>query len=468
MKQTPLLLVLVLAIGVPVHHIKSNAATQKVARKLPPDISRMEAVIQSFVDAKQFMGSVLVARGEKVLLDKGYGFANLEWRIPNSPDTKFCVGSLTKQFTAASILLLQQRGKLNIDDAVKVYIPDAPSTWDKITIFNLLTHTSGIPSFTRFPEYRSMKPFPKTPEQMVALFRDKPLDFDPGAKWSYSNSGYILLGYLIEKISGQKYGDFVQANIFKPLGMVDSGYDSNAAIIQNRASGYIPESGGFLNAHYIDMTIPFSAGALYSTTDDLLRWERGVFGGKLLSPELAKKMTTPFKDKYALGLGVDDLNGHPVIGHTGGMEGFNTSLTYFPDDKLTVIVLGNINGAGPEQIALDLSTLAFQGSVVLTSEREQIHLDPKVFGTYVGTYQFEPNSTVTVSRENEHFMVQTTGGEKVEVFPETVHDFFAKTDEIQIKFHTDSQGHSTDLILHELAETPVGFFPADRPAVRVN
>jgi CubicO group peptidase (beta-lactamase class C family) len=233
-----------------------------VAAAAPPNLARMEQVIQSFVAKKQFMGSVLVARGNDVFLDKGYGYADVEWKVPDSPKTKFRLGSITKQFTAASIMLLQERRKLTVTDLVKKYMPDAPAAWDKITIFNLLTHTSGIPDFTGFPDYRSIEPFPITPEKLVALFRDKPLDFQPGTKWSYSNSGYVLLGYLIEKISGESYAKFVERNIFKPLGMRDSGYDSNSAIIPDRAQGYTPVHGGLVNAGYVNMTVPFSAGGL--------------------------------------------------------------------------------------------------------------------------------------------------------------------------------------------------------------
>jgi CubicO group peptidase (beta-lactamase class C family) len=254
-------------------------------------VARLDQVVQSYVSSKQFMGTVLVGR-DKIVFSKGYGFANLEWNIPNSPQTKFRLGSITKQFTATCILLLEERGKLNTGDPIKKYMPDAPAAWDKITFFHLLTHTSGIPSFTGFPNYRSLEPFPITPEKLVALFRDKPLEFQPGEKWNYSNSGYVLLGYLIEKISGEPYAKFVQENIFTPLGMKDSGYDSNKAIIPHRASGYTPGANGPENAGFINMTIPFSAGSLYSTTEDLWRWEQGLFGGKVLTQASLRKMTT--------------------------------------------------------------------------------------------------------------------------------------------------------------------------------
>src|ERR1051326_1377958 len=171
-----------------------------LAQNTPPQNldTRMDQVVQSYVASKQFMGSVLVARGNQVIFSKGYGSANLEWNIPDTPETKFRLGSLTKQFTAASILLLEERGKLKVEDFVRKYIPDAPAAWDKMTIFNVLTHTARIPNSTAFPEFQRLEPFAITPEKLVALFRDKPLDFEPGEKWNYSNSGYALLGYLIE------------------------------------------------------------------------------------------------------------------------------------------------------------------------------------------------------------------------------------------------------------------------------
>ena len=237
-------------------------------------------------------------------------------------------------------------------------MPDAPAAWDKITIFNLLTHTSGIPDFTGFANNASLERLATTPEQLVKRFRDKPLDFQPGENWKYSNSGYVVLGYLIEKISGESYAQFLQENIFTPLGMADSGYDLNSSVIQNRASGYTPASTELVNAHFVDMTIPFSAGGLYSTTEDLLRWERGLFGGKLLSPVSLKKMLTPFKNDYAFGLFVANMNGHQVIDHGGRIPGFDTALIFYPEDKLMVVVLGNTDVDVAPKIALNLGALA--------------------------------------------------------------------------------------------------------------
>jgi CubicO group peptidase (beta-lactamase class C family) len=414
-----------------------------------PDTARLEEIVHSYVTEKQFMGTVLVAQNNKILLDKGYGYANLEWQIPDAPEAKFRLGSITKQFTAASILLLEERGKLSTDDPVKKYMPDAPAAWDKITIYNVLTHTSGIPSFTDFPDYRSTEAAPTTPEKLVARFRDKPLDFQPGEKWKYSNSGYVLLGYLIEKISGKSYQDFVEENIFKPLGMNDSGYDSNSAIILHRAYGYAPGPHGPQSAGYIDMSIPFSAGALYSTTHDLLLWEQGLFGGKVLSAASLKKMTTPFKEDYACGLGVRTVNGHLMIEHGGGIEGFNTELAYYPDDKLTVVVLANLNGGAPGEIASKLAALAHGEKVVLASERKEIPVSPSILATYVGTYELTPTFSIVMTLEDGHLMTQATNQPKFPLFAESPTEFFLKVVDAQVEFFKNDAGQVTYLILHQ-------------------
>jgi len=415
-------------------------------------VPRMEQIVQSYVGNHAFMGSVLVAREGKTLLDKGYGFANLEWQVPNTPTTKFRLGSITKQFTAACILLLEERGKLKTDDPVKKYMVDAPAAWDKVTIFHLLTHTSGIPSFTSFSDYPKREWETITPQQLVDWFRDKPLEFEPGTKWNYSNSGYVLLGYLIEKISGQSYADFVQQNIFTPLGMKDSGYDSNSAIIEHRASGYAPGKNGPENAGFVNMSIPLSAGALYSTTEDLLRWEQGLFGGKLLSPASLAKRTTPFKQDYAFGLGVSTASGHKIIAHNGGIEGFNTSLAYYPDDKLVVAVLGNLNGGAPDQIASSLGKVALGEKVMLPSERKEIALSPQALAKYPGTYEMTfPDWTLplVITLEEGKLLAQLSQQRKFPIFAESETLFFYKVADAQLEFVKNEKGEIAGLVLHQ-------------------
>jgi CubicO group peptidase (beta-lactamase class C family) len=389
---------------------------------------------------------VLVARKAAILLNRGYGFADLEWKVPNSPITKFRLGSITKQFTAACILLLEQRGQLKLDDPVKKYVTGAPAAWGKVTVFNLLTHTSGIPSFTGFPDYASTA---TTPEKLVARFRDKPLEFQPGEKWNYSNSGYALLGYLIEKISQQSYSQFVRENIFSPLGMKDSGYDSNSAVILHRASGYTPSDKGIVNTGYIDMTIPFSAGGLYSTTEDLLRWEQGLMGGKLLSAASLQKMTTPFKSDYAFGLAVRTVNGHKLIEHGGGIEAFNTELAYYPVEKLTVIVLANLNGQAPGEIASSLAALARGEKVVLPAERREVTVPPAILANYVGTFELAPGFSIVITLEGDQLMTRATGRPKFPLFAESETKFFLRVVDTQVEFFENEKGEVTHLVLHQ-------------------
>lgn len=413
------------------------------------DTARMEQVIQSYTANHQFMGAVLVAKGGEILLSKGYGSANLEWDIPNTPAAKFRLGSITKQFTAACILMLQDRGKLNVQDPVKKYMPDAPAAWDKITLYNLLTHTSGIPSFTGFPEYSKWEPFATTPAEAVARFRDKPLEFAPGEKWNYSNSGFLLLGYLIEKITGGSYEKFVTDNIFIPLGMHDSGYDSNAAIIPHRAAGYTPGKDGLRNAGFVHMSIPHAAGALYSTTGDLLKWEQGLFGGKLLSAAALETMTTPFKNNYACGLFVETKDGRKKIEHGGGIEGFNTHLAYYPADKLTVVVLANVNGSAPGDIAAKLAAVAHGEPVKLQYEHKQAPVDAKVLAQYTGTYELAPDARIAITLEGGQLSEKLGSQPTFPIFPESETMFFLKVVDAQIEFERDSNGQVTGLVLHQ-------------------
>ena len=322
----------------------------------------MQQIVAGYTSDKTFMGTVLVVKDGNTLIDQGYGSADLEWNIPNSPSTKFRLGSITKQFTAAGILLLAGARQAQRRRPHQQVPPRCPAAWSKITIYNVLTHTSGIPSPSPASPTTAATEWKDTnPAELVARFRDKPLDFEPGTKFIYSNSGYVLLGYLLEKVSGQTYADFLQQNIFTPLGMKDTGIDSNAAILPQRAQGYRRSPRGIEHDGYISMTIPFSAGALYSTTGDLLKWEQGLFGGKVLKPESLAKMTTPYKSDYGCGLFIRTVDGHKLINHGGGIEGFNTSLNYYPDDKLTVIVLGNLTGGAPDQVA------SYIGKVALAS-----------------------------------------------------------------------------------------------------
>ena len=326
------------------------------------DATSVDAVVKKAGGAQGFMGAVLVARDGTIVINRAYGFANLEWQIPSTVDTRFRIGSISKQFTAAAILLLEDRGKLKTTDVVKTHLPEAPAAWNDVTIHHLLSHTSGIPSLTSMPEFPSIKTLPARPAQSLARYIDKPLEFRPGQKWSYSNSGYLLLALIVERVSGQPFETFLEVNVFKPLGMQNTGSDSFTAIIPKRASGYTPvprpQGAQLRNADYIDMTIPIGGGSLYSTTEDLAKWTHGLFGGKLLSAASLRKMTQPVMNNYAYGVSVNVLRGRQLVSHAGGIEGFNATLHYFPESRVTVAVLSNVNGGAPGIIAELVGRLA--------------------------------------------------------------------------------------------------------------
>jgi len=411
--------------------------------------SRMDQIVQYYVASNNFTGAILVARDRTILLDKAYGDANLEWNIPNTPTTKFQLASITKEFTAASILLLAERGKLNVNDPVKKYLSDAPPSWDKVTIFSLLTHTFGMPNkFDGITSWSQTVP----PDKLIAAFRDKPLDFESGTSGKYSNAGYYLLGYLIEKISGQSYGDFVEENIFKPLGMNDSGYDSKSKIIARRASGYRFGPSGPEQSQYQDITLRYSAGGLYSTTEDLLRWDQSLFGNKLLSAESVKMMTTPVKFNYAAGLMVAKFDGHLSFELGGDMDGFTSDMMYYPDDKLTVIVLNNLSGE-PEAISMKLAAVAHGEKVILPSDRKEIAVAPSVLTRYVGTYHdMTPGYNLVITVEDGHLVAQVMAGggpykePKQVLMPESDTAFFQKEGEREYQFQQNDKGEIASVL----------------------
>lgn len=320
--------------------------------------AKADQFVTGYVQQNKFIGTVLVARGGKPILRKGYGFANREWNIPNGPDTKFRLGSVTKQFTATAILQLVEAGKLKLDDPISKYYTASPAAWSKVTIHHLLTHTSGIPSYTELPGFfQKESMFDRTPAEIVKLTQDKPLEFEPGEKFKYDNSGYILLGYVIEKITGQKYADYLREHIFDPLGMRDTGYDTAREIIPHRASGYTYTGMIWVNAPYLAMSLPYAAGSLYSTVDDLLIWDQALYSRKPLTAASLDKMFTPNKENYGYGWFIDNKSKHKKMGHAGGINGFNTMIARYPDDKLTVIVLANMNTREVEPIANGLAEI---------------------------------------------------------------------------------------------------------------
>ncbi len=325
--------------------------------------AELDAYVRSLAAAGDFSGAVLVAGRDGVVLSQGYGLADREEGRPNTPTTRFRLGSLTKQLTAMAVLVLQQQGRLDVGDPICSYLPDCPAAWQPITIHHLLTHTSGIPDLTRFPDFQATKQTPSPPGATIARFAGRPLAFQPGTQWDYSNSNYIVLGAIVERAAGQPYAEFMRQAIFEPLGMRDSGYETGQSGL---AVGYANRSGP--RAEAIDMSIPYAAGALYSTVEDLYRWDRALAASRLVPAALQDQMFTahaaipgPGGAGYGYGWEIGQEAGHPYQAHAGGIEGFSSFIVRYPDDQVTVIVLGNQQDVNPRAIALSIAEAILQG-----------------------------------------------------------------------------------------------------------
>jgi CubicO group peptidase (beta-lactamase class C family) len=326
------------------------------AHPLADAITKIDSVITDFTTSDIFSGAVLIAKNEDVLLSKGYGLADREWDIPNTPQTKFLIGSVTKQFTAMGILLLQEQGKLTIQDPLCMYITDCPDAWKDITIFHLLTHTSGIPDYINgvpgFPTTQRQK---TSPQQLIFGFKEKALSFKPGSHWSYSNSGYVLLGFIINKVSNHQYPVFLNEAIFEPLELTNTSYAFDAKVVKQFAKGYISPT---TKADIFDISEFYAAGGLYSTVEDLHRWNQLLFGGKVVKAETLDAMfkavvstgqSAPF-DQYVFGLSVTTEQGHPIYFHPGGAPGFAAVMAYLPEEKMSIIILSNSQNSQLDQI----------------------------------------------------------------------------------------------------------------------
>lgn len=315
---------------------------------------QIDELLSKYNEYGQFNGSALVAQNGKIIFKKGFGQANMEWNIPNQPDTKFRLGSISKQFTAFLIVKLAEEGKLKLDVPITTYLPDYPKeNGDKITLHNLLTHTSGIPNYTATPNFLKTKSRnPYTPEDFVKTFSSLPLEFKPGERFNYSNSGYFLLGYIIEKTTGKTYEQYLQETILTPLKMLNTGFDHSEVILKNRAAGYEKQGKNIVNSSFIDMSIPYAAGSLYSTVEDLYIWDQALYTTKLLSEKsmesLFKSYITFGNESYGYGwfLSEEKIGDKQfkIIEHGGGINGFNTIISRVPADKNLVVLLNNTGG----------------------------------------------------------------------------------------------------------------------------
>jgi CubicO group peptidase (beta-lactamase class C family) len=319
--------------------------------------ARLDGFLARYHELGLFNGSALVAENGAPVLRKGYGEANMEWHIANTPDTRFRLGSITKQFTATLVLRLVEKGQIDLNAPVSRYLPDYPRpNGDRVTIHMLLNHTSGIPGYTELPEFERTMRDPYKPADLVKIFSGLQSLFEPGSKFSYSNSGYFLLGVILEKVTGKPYQQLLREQILDPLGMAQTGYDSTRPLLEKRAAGYDSTLDGYVNTGYLDMSQPYSAGSLYSTVDDLLRWDQALYGTSILSDASKLKMFTPGLADYGYAFFIH--KGAPtIIEHGGGINGFNTQIERDIEPKRLYVLLNNTGGAPLREIVAGLRAI---------------------------------------------------------------------------------------------------------------
>ena len=364
--------------------------------------------------------TAIVAIDGKIVYHKAFGMANLELDVKMEPDMVLEIGSITKQFTAVSILMLMEQGKLSLDDDITKFVEDYPTHGHKISIHHLLTHTSGIKSYTSMESWTSVWRKDFEPKELIDYFKNEPMDFAPGDEWRYNNSAYFILGYIIEKASGQTYEEFVETNIFEPLGMQSSLYGSNSEIIKKRAYGY-QKNEKYVNAEYLSLTQPYAAGSLMSTVEDLFIWNRAIRSNKLVkqeSIELAYKnyeLNNGDKINYGYGWGLNEINGSPTIEHSGGIFGYVTNSIYLPNEDVFVAIYSNCDCNGPGEVSTKMAAIAIKKPY--PGEGDIISIKSDNLKKLVGVYDFSDSSTRIITVQDNHLYSQRSGSSKFKLFP---------------------------------------------------
>ncbi len=410
--------------------------------------NELHRLVNTYTEQKKFTGAVLVAQGEEVLLREGFGLANVEHDIPNRPETVFRIGSMTKPFTAILIMQLMEVGKIHLQDTLNQYVPYFPNG-ERITLHQLLSNTSGIPDYIVMAEYEKIMKQRISLPDLFMLFLDKPLVFEPGTDFGYSNSNWVLLGYIIEQVTGKPYAEVLHERIFKPLGMAHSGVEWEQSIIRNRAMGYVDTGSGMLNAELIDDSMMHGAGAIYSTVDDLYRWDRALYGDAILSQKTLLQMWTPVSEKdnssYGYGWEIRSLHNRRIITHSGGLPGYVSDIVRFVDDDLVAIILSNLGSTAHSDIVRDLSAAVLGVPYQLPAKRIFVNVDPALFADYVGRYEltyFGRKSVLNFTVEAKKLVMKVHGLPNAVLSPMSATTFFARSKgEVELTFVRDIDGH---------------------------
>jgi CubicO group peptidase (beta-lactamase class C family) len=389
-------------------------------------------------------GTVVVAKDGAILYKKAFGKANLELDVDMKPDNLFRIGSITKQFTASAILRLAEEGKLSLSDTITRFIKDYPLHGYAITIEHLLTHTSGIKNYTGLGKFDMLvKRRDITPKELVDFFKNEPMDFPPGTDYRYSNSGYILLGYIVELVSGKPYAEYIRETFFDPLGMKHSFYDNASLIIPGRVSGYQKRNGHFENSDYLSMTLPYAAGSILSTVDDLLTWHVALMNNKVLTAETLTKAHTSYKladgrlTGYGFGWELGNIQGSPTFKHSGRINGFLTFAVYLPAEKIFVAIFSNCDCTD------DLEKTASKMAAIVLKRPYQwnnIEMSSKALEAYPAAYA-SAHEEKFIAHEDGQLLYFSKGGSKSVLVPFAKDKFFIENSLVSLEFERDIKGH---------------------------
>lgn len=413
------------------------------------DISaKLEELMQAYTKQYKFNGTALVAYNGKILLDKGYGFRNTDNKTLNDPSSVFQIGSITKQFTTTVILKLQEEKKLKVSDKLSKYFPDYPKG-DSITIEHLMTHTSGIYSYTSDPAFMENEVSkPADRQKMMALFKDKPLDFSPGSKWNYSNSAYMLLGYIIEDVSKMPYEQAVRKYIFKPLKMDHSGFDFTHLSSPEKATGYFRiAQDKSVPAPIVDSSVSYAAGAIYSTTGDLYKWFQSVQSNKVIKPASKERAFTPFMNKYGYGWGIDSLFGKRRVGHGGGIHGFNTNMSSIPENNACVILLNNMGNPHLDKITESIFAILYDKPYELPKEKVAVAIEADSLKQYVGVYDLSDELIITIRIEDGKLFGKPENQEELQLHQQKQDNFFVQEVEADVIFNRNEKNEVVSMTL---------------------
>jgi D-alanyl-D-alanine carboxypeptidase len=453
LRLTPICIATLLLIQAPLSFSSEPAKPAVIGQQAISQ--QLDAMVASYFKANEPGATVIVLKDGKPLLRKAYGMASVAEKRGMQADDVLRLGSITKQFTAVAIMLLVDQGKISLTDNMTTIFPDYPESGKKITIEHLLTHTSGIPSYTSKADFRANSGKDLSVSQMVDSFKSDPLEFEPGSTWNYSNSGYFLLGAVIEKISGEPYAQFVAKHLFTPLGMNNTSYEGYERTKQARAAGHSPSKSGFDPSPTLSMSQPYAAGSLTSTVDDLALWDSAIGAGKLLTPESWKRAFTAYNlsngqsSNYGYGWSIGKLDGSLMISHGGGINGFSTYALRLPQEKIYVAVLTNADGglAAPEMVASRLAAKAIGKPI---PDFKAISIDGKMLDQYAGVYKIDEKNRRTFVREGDKLVMSRTNGPSSTLQAYSSTGFFRDGNSLlHIEFVKNAKAEVTDAIVYQ-------------------